>query len=992
MLVGRDGEQERLQRHVAAVAAGAGAVVLLSGEPGIGKSRLATVAADLAAQRGFRIAWGRCWETGGAPAFWPWSQVFEALGVADPFPADAAALDAREARFRCLEQASRALREAAAATPIALVLDDLHAADVPSLDLLLVVARDVARARLLVVGTYRDVEARGGDAAAPLARVGRTADVMALGRLRDADVRAWIDAEVPDTPAATVADVYALTEGNPLFVREVLRARRHIDARQLPVGLQAILDEHVARVDAGTRELLARASVLGRELAVAEVAALAELELDAAAAGLDRACAVGLVEPRGRDRYAFAHVLVRDRLYAALAPSQRGALHRRVGELLLRAQPSRAAHHLIEGHDGGDPARAAEVAATGARAALGRWAFDDAARLAARALELPGIADAAGCELEIVRGEALLGAGDAAGGLATCRSAVDRARRLASPPLLARAALAAAAQRTSGRSDPAMVALLREALAVLPASDDVVRARAQARLAGALTPMTADTYEDAMALARDAIAMARRLGDDDTLRYTLAHGLTVLYYYVANDERHALVDEAARLATDASPLYMDAVIAFDLQARGDLAGADRAFERLEAKITELALADYAWQLPITRAARALLAGDLAAAERLGGEARTIAARGQTQIEIAFALQAISLAQARGEPASVGTRTDELVRVLPRQFAGWVYAATGRTAEATAAYADMQFLRGVDPRLLLAADAAVILGDTALAARCYEPLLAVRSERVLFWAGPIGSTAIGPPARFAGAIAELLGHVDEARALYDEAIAIADAMAAVPHAALARRARERLGAAPTRPRAAATATATATAAATLARTGETWTLGFAGRSHTLKARRGLDYLAQLVEHPRRDVHVLELSGGDAAGGTAAGAGAPLLDAKAKAAYRERVDALREAIDDAEARNDLGRASRARAELDTIASELSRAVGLGGRDRTTATAADRARSAVTLAIRRAIEAIAAAEPALGGHLQAAIRTGQFCSYEPDPTAGLRWRVQR
>ena len=288
---------------------------------------------------------------------------------------------------------------------------------------------------------------------------------------------------------------------------------------------------------------------------------------------------------------------------------------------------------------------------------------------------------------------------------------------------------------------------------------------------------------------------------------------------------------------------------------------------------------------------------------------------------------------------------------------------------------------MNPALLLAADAAVLLGDTALAQRCHDAIVAQRSATVLFWGGPIGCAAIGPPARIAGGVAQLRGRLDDARALYDEAIAIADTIGAVPHAALARRARESLtthgSPAPDR-----------IAEAVLARGAEQWSLSFEGRTQGLKPRRGLDYLAELLAQPRRDVHVLELSGGNDSDGK----GAPLLDARAKAAYRERVEALRASIDEAEANCDLGRASRARAELDSGAPELSRAIGLGGRDRSTATAADRARAAVTLAIRRAVEAIAAIEPTLGSHLDVAIKTGQFCAYEPDPRANLRWRITR
>jgi hypothetical protein len=117
---------------------------------------------------------------------------------------------------------------------------------------------------------------------------------------------------------------------------------------------------------------------------------------------------------------------------------------------------------------------------------------------------------------------------------------------------------------------------------------------------------------------------------------------------------------------------------------------------------------------------------------------------------------------------------------------------------------------------------------------------------------------------------------------------------------------------------------------------------------------------------------------------------ILDPKAKAAYRARLDQLRDAADEAEAMGDSTRAARARTEIEALAQELARALGLGGRDRTATTAADRARAATTLAIRRAIDAMKKVEPVLGGHLEAAVKTGFFCGYRPDPRAGLVWRV--
>ncbi|HEX6242458.1 MAG TPA: ATP-binding protein, partial [Polyangiales bacterium] len=177
---------------LARACAGAGRLVLFTGEPGIGKSRLAEQVALEAAALGAATAWGRCWEAGGAPAYWPWIQVFRELAMnEDPFVGAAAgvALDAPEARFAAFDRAVRSLRERAAQRPLLLVLDDLHAADAPSLLLLLLLSRALARSPILVVGAYRDAELQLTPELAPLlAKVAREAELVPLSRLDASDV------------------------------------------------------------------------------------------------------------------------------------------------------------------------------------------------------------------------------------------------------------------------------------------------------------------------------------------------------------------------------------------------------------------------------------------------------------------------------------------------------------------------------------------------------------------------------------------------------------------------------------------------------------------------------------------------------------------------------------------------------------------------------------------------------------------------------------
>jgi hypothetical protein len=191
-----------------------------------------------------------------------------------------------------------------------------------------------------------------------------------------------------------------------------------------------------------------------------------------------------------------------------------------------------------------------------------------------------------------------------------------------------------------------------------------------------------------------------------------------------------------------------------------------------------------------------------------------------------------------------------------------------------------------------------------------------------------------------------------------------------------------------------------------RLGDYWTIRYQGQAAILKATRGLDCLGHLLRHPGRAVHVSELPGPAddlpvpalldglwEVGGYAVTAGlqdaGPILDSRAKAEYKQRIDELRNDLAEAERFNDSYRASRARAEMDALAGQLAAAVGLGGRDRRSSSQAERARSAVTKRIKEAITRIAEVIPPLGRHLAARIKTGYFCSYNPHPDHPVAWK---
>ena len=438
--VGREGELVALTADLDAAVAGRGGVVLVGGEPGIGKTRLAEELAAQATSRGALVLWGRCWEGEGAPAFWPWVQVLRAyLQTADPaalrqemgagaadiaqvVPAVRALLpdlpapppiEPEAARFRLFDSLAGFLRAAAARRPLLLVLDDLHWADVPSLALLRFVGREVEGAGLLVVGSYRHTEV---DREHPL--LGTLADLtrgqhsrrLLLGGLDQQEVASFLALVAGVEPSQELAAaVHRQTDGNPFFVTEVVRllaSQGRLDAAEvgsrvlaagLPEGVRAVVAERLGRLSDGCRQVLEVAAVLGRDFELRALQPVSGLDpgrlLELLEEG-EAARVVGVV-PGGLGRWRFAHALVREVLYEGLPAARRIRLHGRVGEALeavYGADPgphlAELAHHFVAAAPGDQAmvGRAVRVATAAGRRALELLAWEEAAGLFERAL------------------------------------------------------------------------------------------------------------------------------------------------------------------------------------------------------------------------------------------------------------------------------------------------------------------------------------------------------------------------------------------------------------------------------------------------------------------------------------------------------------------------------------------------------------------------------------------------------------------------------
>src|SRR5262245_45725836 len=266
--IGRDAELARLHAAIADTTAGTGGFVLLAGEAGIGKSRLAEAAAEHALASGARVVWGRCWEAGGAPPYWPWVEALRELGLEELLtPLRGQAPESRdEERFMLFDRVMSALMDSARPTPLVVVLEDLHVADPSSLALLQALVPRVRAAPLLIVGTQRT-----GEGAAPvlLRRAVALAEVVELGGLDERAVGEL--ARVSGGRAGDAAALAHATGGNPLFVQALARV---YGVGPLPANVRETLARRVEALPEATRDALGAASVLGRDVPRARLAAL----------------------------------------------------------------------------------------------------------------------------------------------------------------------------------------------------------------------------------------------------------------------------------------------------------------------------------------------------------------------------------------------------------------------------------------------------------------------------------------------------------------------------------------------------------------------------------------------------------------------------------------------------------------------------------------------------------------------------------------------
>jgi hypothetical protein len=417
-----------------------------------------------------------------------------------------------------------------------------------------------------------------------------------------------------------------------------------------------------------------------------------------------------------------------------------------------------------------------------------------------------------------------------------------------------------------------------------------------------------------------------------------------------------------------------------LREQGAIAESEAALGEFDRILEDFPQGHYQYRSRVLRATRAALSGDFETAERHGEEVRAFGEE-VPQVGIVWGLLRISIAHLRGDPASIAPHAAAIeARAAKRRgakgFLAWMYAATGQIAPARAMLAELKDMHFPFPWMSVLGETALMLGDHAHAERVYEALAEHAGANSFFW-GAYGSMAFGPLERVAGDLARMLGRPGEARRWYDKALAIGERMEAPAITALAERGLAALGPGAAPASARARARAASIDGISLRREGDMWTVtSSTGLALHLKDSKGLSYLSHLVARPGQELHVTELAD---LSDVSADAGT-VLDGKAKAAYKERLESLREEREEARRFGDPARAAAAEAGIDALAEQLAGAVGLGGRDRKLGSQVEKARINVQRRIRDAIQRIEEHDGALGRYLSATVKTGTFCVFSP------------
>jgi len=565
---------------------GHGRLVMLVGEPGIGKTRTAQELASLAGTRGAQVLWGRCHEDEGAPPFWPWVQAIRtyvqqagaeqltaemgpgAAAIAEIIPdirsklpdlESPASLEPESARFRLFDSITTFLNNAAERQPIMLVLDDLHWADRSSLRLLEFLARELRESRLLLVVCYRDTElSRAHTLVETLAQLSREPvfrrQVLRglgqdeLGHFIEATTRVQLSKDLTGA-------LYDHTEGNPFFMTEVIRLLSDSgeltagrigtpEGLRIPEGVREVIGQRLNRMSKQCNEVLTTASIIGREFDFKLLISLNEEGAeDRVLEALEEALAARVIQELSGviGSYQFSHALIQETLAQELSATRRARFHGRIAQALealygvdVETHAAELAHHFAEAELILGPVKLVRYSLLAGEQALAASAYEEALAhfergLVARDITLSGTEAASDEQAAVL----LLG-------LARAQSSTLEGHRLGEAfANLSRAfeyyadagnvalALAAAEYQLANPAFriPGIAELLARAFGLVPA-DSLEAGRLLSRYGGNLGTAESD-YDGAQQALGRAISIARREGDVSLEAQTLTQATVV---------------------------------------------------------------------------------------------------------------------------------------------------------------------------------------------------------------------------------------------------------------------------------------------------------------------------------------------------------------------------------------------------------------------------------------------------------------------------------
>ncbi|MDT8449371.1 MAG: AAA family ATPase [Wenzhouxiangellaceae bacterium] len=594
-----------------------GWLVAISGEAGIGKTRMAERLAGRAQEAGFAVLWGRSLEERGGVPYWPWVQVLRGLiraseddvlrQEAGPGAADIATIvpelgqrlgvapteplaTGDQGRYRLFDSIAGYLQRASERIPLLLVLDNLHWAGQPSLLLLEFLATALTDSPVIILGTYRGSEvSRHHPLFGTLGALNRDTRFVRhqLKGLNVEEVQQFLDATVDrDLPPGLAVAIHRETEGNPFFVTEVVRLLQVegiLDSRSdgsaqsveqslvidIPEGVREVIGKRLNHLTESCNRALSRAAVIGREFDFELLRLLMEDSgEDTLLEAMEEAADAGVVveDEQHRDCYRFSHTLIRETLYDEISAARRVRWHARVGRALERlhgdapgAWLPQLAYHFAEAARSGDSARAVDYNRRAGEQAESQLAYEEAAAFYRNALDILELdndaADEAKCALLLATARSVSKAGAVSETMDLAEQGARIARRLGDSRRLAEICLTLDyVVANMGVGAGRALPLMESALDLLEPGDSALRAE----LLGALSRAcyASGQHERGAALTRKCLDMARRIGDAKAL--FSGYRATIYYRYPPEDfpTRMSVAREMLDLARELNDLEL----------------------------------------------------------------------------------------------------------------------------------------------------------------------------------------------------------------------------------------------------------------------------------------------------------------------------------------------------------------------------------------------------------------------------------------------------